>query len=269
MSVKRVTLALDATLRDQATLRVATRIAAQLDAELTALFVTSGHLQRFAGLPTATEVLIGSARSRRADPGALAADLERLMGNTTEQLGDLAREMDVACSIVRTSLEAVPESPPTDLLLVDRRAGHSPVSRAELGSLAARLVSHCQKSILVFERELSPDKPVSLLTASLTGPALEMALDFARSPGRLFALIDAPDHRSFELHDERLRKTLVAHSVVLHTEWVREPRPHLLASTLLGHDSGILIVDAANTLVQREDLASLLETLRIPVLLTR
>ena len=79
MTVRRVTLAVDATHRDQAALRQATRIAAQLRAEITAMFLTSAQLQRFALLPTATEVFLRSAQTRLTDPVDLEADLQQLL----------------------------------------------------------------------------------------------------------------------------------------------------------------------------------------------
>ncbi|MDH3716117.1 MAG: hypothetical protein OET44_19980, partial [Gammaproteobacteria bacterium] len=205
----------------------------------------------------------------RLDPNDLASDLDRLIGSITRELREFAREMDVAWKVVSTPLEKLPAIPATDLLLVERRAGHTPVSRAELGSVAAKLVAECRESILVFERELALEKPVGVLLGPQGGGALDMALGFARASGRLLGLIHAHDHVSFEQLSERLAEQAAKHQIALRTDWVRVPHGPLLASSLRLHDSGLLVVDAADALLQRERLAGLLDALRIPVLLTR
>ncbi len=269
MSVRRITLAVDTAHRDVRTLRDATRIAAQLKAELTALLVTSDRLQRFAGLPTATEVLLRSARARRLQPADLASDLEQLLGQITDALGGFAREVDVAWSVVRRPLEALPDIPSTDLVLVDRRAGHSPVSRTELGSLAAKLVTDLHQSVLVFERALALEAPVGVLAQSHQSGAFSIAADFARASGRLLALIDAVDRAAFEREAEYLRESLAPQGIEVDPEWISEPRVHLLSARLHTHRSGMLVVDAAHAMLQREGVAGLLDALRVPVLLTR
>jgi len=269
MNVRRVTLAVDTAHRDHQALRDATRIAARLKAEVTAMFVTSASLQRFAGLPTATEVLIRSARTRRTDPGNLASDLDRLMSSITGDLRKFAQELDVAWSVVSTHLEDLPAIPSTDLLLVDRRAGHTPVSRAELGSVAAKLVAECHESVLLFERELALEKPVGVLLEGSGSAALDMALTFARASGRLLGLIDARDRESFERARERLSAEVARHNVALETDWIRTPHGRLLASSLHSHNCGLLVVNAGNALLQRDGLSSLLDALRIPMLLAR
>jgi len=269
MNVRRVTLAVDTAHRDQQALRDATRIAAQLKAEVTAMFVTSVSLQRFAGLPTATEVLIRSARTRRMDPSNLASDIDRMIGSITSELRNFARELDVAWSVVSTPLEDLPANPSSDLLVVDRRAGHAPVSRAELGSVAAKLVAECRESVLLFEGELALDKPVGVLLEPQGSAALDMALTFARVSGRLLVLIDASDRESYERTRERLTAEIARHNIALETDWIRTPHGRLLSSSLHSHDCGLLVVNAANTLLQRDGLASLLDALRIPMLLAR
>jgi nucleotide-binding universal stress UspA family protein len=269
MNVRRVTLAVDTAHRDQRALRDAARIAAQLKAEVTALFVTNASLQRFAALPTATEVSIRSARTRRVEPHELASDLDRLIGSITRELRSFAHELDVAWNVVSTPLEALPTIPSTDLLLVDRRAGHTPVSRAELGSVAAKLVTEGRESILLFERELALDKPVGVLIEPQRTGALEMALAFARASGQLLALIYAPDRESYERRREQLRAEVARHDIELQTEWISTPHGRLVASSLRSHDSGLFVIDAANPLLQHEKLTDLLDALRIPVLLTR
>ncbi|MDH3451381.1 MAG: universal stress protein [Gammaproteobacteria bacterium] len=269
MPVRRVTLAVDATLRDQQVLRAATRIAAQLKAEITAMFVTNAELQRFAHLPTATEVLVRSARTRLTEPIDLALDLERLLGTIERELRDFAREADVAWRIVSTTLEQLPDIPSTDLLLVDRRAGATPVSRAELGSVAAKLVADCREPILVFDRELALHKPIGVLLGEDGDGALDMALSLAQASGRLLVLIDAHDRESFERTSKRIANKVAQQPVVLEIDWIRAPHGQVLASSLHRRGAGVLVVDAADPLLQREHLASLLEALRIPVLLAR
>jgi nucleotide-binding universal stress UspA family protein len=269
MNVRRVTLAVDAAHRDQHALRDAARIAARMKAEVTALFVTNASLQRFAALPTATEVSIRSARTRRVHPADLASDLDRLIGSITHELRNFAHELDVAWNVVSAPLEELPTLPSTDLLLVDRRAGHTPVSRAELGSVAAKLIAECRESILVFERELALDKPVGVLIEPQRTGALEMALAFARASGRLLVLIYASDRESYERTREQFRVEVARHDVKLQTEWISTPQGRLVASSLHSHDSGLFVIDAANTLLQHEKLTDLLDALRIPVLLTR
>ena len=268
-SVRRVTLAVDATLRDQQVLRSATRIAAQLQAEITAMFLTNAQLQRFAHLPTATEVLVRSAQTRLTQPGDLESDLQDLLGTLENELRVFAQEAKVAWRIVSTPLEKLPDIPSTDLLLVNRRAGATPVSRSELGSVAAKLVADCRESILVFDRELALHKPVGVLLGEDGNGALDIALNLALASGRLLALIDAHDRESFERASKRVAKKIANHPVVLEIDWIRAPHGQVLASSLHRRGAGVLVVKAADALLQRERLASLLEALRIPVLLAR
>lgn len=266
--VRRVTLAVDATHRDQPALRAATRIAAQLRAEITAMFVTSAELQRFAHLPTATEVLVRSAQARFTRPPDLQSDLDQLFASIERELRAVASEVDVAWRIVTTPSEQLPKMPATDLLLVNRRAGATPVSRAELGSLAAKLVAGCRQSILVFDRELALHKPIGMLLGEHDGSALDIALNLAQASGRLLALIDAPDRAAFERTSKQLAES-VAEPLMLEIDWLRSPHGQVLASSLHRRGAGALVVNAGDTLLQRERLASLLEALRIPVLLAR
>lgn len=268
MSVRRVILAMDAAHRDEAALHDATRIAAQLDSAVTALLVRDPNLERFAGLPGAMEVL-GSARTRRVQRADLDADFARVLRALSGRLGELAHEARVAWSVASTPLHPLGGIEPADLLLVERRAGHVPVGRREIGSLTAALLAQASQSVLVYERRLWLDRAIALLLEPGLDTALDLALDLARAPGRLLAVLTSPDQATFTRDRERLRAAVAGRGLVLSVERLAAGRSGTLAHSLHRQGAGLLVLDERSALLRQEGIANVLESVALPVVLAR
>jgi nucleotide-binding universal stress UspA family protein len=168
-SIRRILVALDASVSSLAALEAAVALASRVEAELIGLFVEDVNLLKLAALPFACEVGFPSARRRRLESIAMERSLRAQAARARAALIAAAERWSVRCSfhVVRGEvtaqvLEAATE---VDLLVLGRTHGWraSSTSRVIVGAAA--------RPVLL----LSPDMPVRPPVASVYDGSAESA----------------------------------------------------------------------------------------------
>jgi hypothetical protein len=133
-AVRRILLALDAASHNLPSFESAVELAAQLEAELAALFVEDPNLLRLAGLPFVREIRFPSATEEQPEPARIERELRVLAEQTRQALAAAAERAKLRWSfrVVRGAIEtelraAVTEA---DLLLLGARARPKPQTLA-------------------------------------------------------------------------------------------------------------------------------------------
>lgn len=160
MNIRRILVALDATVEDPSALAVLARMAARLQAELVGMFVEDENLLRASALPFAREIGFPSASRRPLDEGAMARTLRALARRAERALADAAAGANARWSF-RVARGAVPAelldaAEAADLLVLER------AGRAErgLGSTARQLLAHAAGTVLLLRQGMEPGPPV-------------------------------------------------------------------------------------------------------------
>lgn len=96
--IRRILLALDASVHSSTLLEATIRLAAMLDVELQALFVEDINLLRLAGLPFARETRLTSATTRRLQHPEMERALRAQAGRAQEELAAAATRLNVRWS---------------------------------------------------------------------------------------------------------------------------------------------------------------------------
>jgi len=267
VSIRRVTLALDPSLRELSALAGAVRLAARLNAPLHARLIRDVGLMNFAALPLATEVLSRSGRSRQLAPGQLENEFQRSLATCAAELRRCIGELGVQWSVEAATTEELATRREGELLLISRLAGHAVVRRNELGGLAARLVGTSHQTVMIFRDAPAVDQSVAVLIEPRASGALETAATLAAIRGRLLVLIQAPDQAQYQTLARAAKDHAVTRGIDVATVWLRQVHALSLAHELVAGDCGLLVLDAQASLLHRESLPVLLEALRVPIVL--
>jgi nucleotide-binding universal stress UspA family protein len=250
----RILVGLDASRHGLAALEAAARLAAEMQAELTGLFVEDANLFRLAALPFATEIDPRSARARRFElsqlEGALraqAADLRRTMAALAEQL-----RVDWSFDVVRGDLivSALSAATGADLLIMARQSG-APKRTRTLGDFSQ-----------------SPNDPI--LVAYDGSPAAHRAFEAAvRIAARfrthlnvLLVASDAADCQQLTREVQDLAGTVPVEVCMPHVADVRS-----LAQSALRFRGSALVINRDCRLLDENSLRLLVDQLEHPVVL--
>jgi nucleotide-binding universal stress UspA family protein len=160
VNIRRILVALDATVAGPSGLEVLARMAARLQAELVGMFVEDRNLLRAAALPFAREIGFPSAHSRALDEAAMTRTLRALARRAERALADAAARAAVRWSF-RVARGAVPaellEAAAAADLLVLERAGRA---GGGLGSTARQLLENTTATVLVLRQGAELRSPV-------------------------------------------------------------------------------------------------------------
>ncbi len=195
-TVRRITVAIDATRRSADTLIAAADIAARISGELTALFVEDVNLCSLAELPFAVELDRTSGVTRRLDPNvvarALEVDVERV--RRLLQVESERRQITTSLKVVRghyvaAAIEATNE---TDVVVLGTMSG--------LGLSIPRLTPKGGRPRTQARRA----KPVWMLYdgSAAAARALTLARDFTKERDAELVVVIPDDDR----YDDSLRK---------------------------------------------------------------
>lgn len=256
-------------------MEAAAELAAGFEAELLGIFVEDVNLLRVAQLPSAREVLSGSAVSRALNTAILERSLRVQGEEVGKALASAAARKKVRWSfrvargqVARELLSAAAEA---DMIVLGK-AGRSPGRRAQLGSIAMTVVTTSTRTVVLLEggRNLG-GRVVVLFDGTEAGfRALATSARIAGKSGDLIVLIPSDDV-------ETCRK--LAREV---EGWQREsslsarmlPCPlgkgvSGLSRVLERAGTGTLVLPVDHPIVETTGLALLLEDLRWPVILVR
>lgn len=204
--LRRVLVALDSS-ASSALLPAAAELAAQLRAELSALFVEDADLLRLAALPFAQEVCAASAESRPLTRDSVERRLRTLAEQLRRSVEETARRADVQWSFVvtRSTIRQVAEDATrdTDVLLLPQRP---PMSTSGATSASTRLASVLHRPgcvAVLFDGSAAAER------------ALQVAIAVGERQGREVLVLLAPDGQSRALLETRIRGVMAERPVVL------------------------------------------------------
>jgi len=245
-SIRRITVALDASASSLAALEAALDLAAQWGAEVEGIFVEDINLLRWASLPFAVEVGHVSGEFRRSNRPDVERQLRTLADRAHAHLRRAADRRGVRASfrkvqgnVVAALRAALGE---TDLVTIGR--GERPrTGRSGLGSTARALAAGRRGLVFVISQRVRLASPIALLfdDSAIGHRALMIAFDVARRSAQPLAIITAGERA--ELPEDLLDRA--AHAAVeLRTYHIRTDRPSRLAAMAQGISAGILVVSA-------------------------
>lgn len=271
--IARVLVALDLSSEPGSLLRAAADLAARLHVELHGLLIEDRDLERYAGLPFATEVRPGSAAPRSLDSGALERDLESRVRGLHRALAEAAGahhlrwSLEVARRPAEAELRGHAER--ADVLVVSRSAGRTVVAREELGSTATLVVSDARHTVVVVEEASRLEGPpvVWIGAPGEIAGTLGTAARLATAGQTLEVVIQAPDPPAFEGLSARVKTWLAEHGRRARVEWLRRAELALLTHLVWQRNGTALVLAAATPLFERVSVGGLMQALGVPIVL--
>lgn len=267
-------LALESGWDNPALVESATRLAAQLDAELLGLFVEDINLLRMAGMPFAHEVGLTSAVRRRLHSGEIehmlrvqAQRAQRLLAASAERL-----HLRWSFQVVRGEIRASVNQALQGVDLVALVPGPGQVSRGSQASLLEHVWGSVACSLLVLPTVQALARPVAVFYDGTpqSDRALQMAAQLARSDDQAVQLIIAPTSA-----DQSVRLQQQAHQVLQGSGARIQKRllpiggPESLALAINETGIATLLMPATPRLVDAGELRRFLGRIRCAVILVR
>ena len=275
-TMRRILVGLDASPASGAALDAALRLAAELGAELDALFVEDQNLMRFAGLPFTRVVGAYSAAPRDIVPADVErgarAQADRLRQTLASAAGAMAgNRVTWRFRVVRGDVagEIMAAAEGADLLSLGF-VGERPTGGAQAGSLVRRAVREAPHSLLLLRRAESGGMPVAVCLdgGADSAAALATAAALARAQGgRLTVVVLAADDAAAQAIETAAADQLGEHHD--NVDIVRQPAAAGLGAALKAARGGVLVIGAKSELVADEPLDRLLDACSCSLLLAR
>ncbi len=199
-TIRRILVALDASLNSKAALAAAIGVAETFHSEIVGLFVEDINLLRLADLPFAREVRFGDAGVRQFEPGSVQRRLRARAAILRRELEESAAEHKISSTfrVLRGPVdrELLAAAVDTDLVALGR-LGHSLTQRARLGSTAQTIVTHAASAVLLVNTEVEGGPVIVLFDGSAAGQrALSVAAALSGKVGDLRVLVWGLDDQS-------------------------------------------------------------------------
>ncbi len=272
--VRRILVGVDASPASLAALDAALRLAAELGAQLDALFVEDINMLHFAGLPFTRVIDAYSAAPREFDP----TDMERALRARAAQAR--RRLAEAAGTRVAWTFRVVRGNVESEVLAAAREAdllslgffGNRPVGGRRAGSLARRAVREAPGSVMLLRQPHPVEGPVVVcLDEGAEGErALASAVSLARAHGSTLTAVtlggDGKRAQRLELAaSEQLGGTGVK------ARFIRVPAEGRHGLKLLLHavHGGVLVVSPASDLVKSGAIDDLIDECPCSLLIAR
>jgi nucleotide-binding universal stress UspA family protein len=274
-AIRRILVALDASLHSQAALEAASELAETLKAELVGIYVEDINLLHLAGLPFAREVSYLSVAVRPLDSPSMERELRVQAERARQVLAGVAgrRQLRWSFRVVRgqVTAELLTAAQEADMLAIGRASG-AMTRRVRLGGTAREVLAQVGRPVLLLQHGHTICHPVQLVYDGSTAAkrALATATRVASAAGghlSVMIVAGAADHAQ-RLQGEA-EADLQAHQIRGHYRQLVNPTAEELAQALHRAGGGTLIIGADNALLRGEGLPTLLEAIDCSVLLIR
>lgn len=271
--IRRILIALDASPHSLAALQAAAQLAARLNAELLGLYVEDINLVRLAQMPNARQVAFFSATLRAYGPAQVEEELRAQANRARQALAQAAQRAQLRSEFRITRgvipVELIQAAEQADLVIV----GKSGWSRGRrMGSTTRLLLAQSPRQMLVLQQGayLGPALALIYSGSMLSAKALQTASGLLEgSSGFLTLYLIAEDiEKARALQDEAAR-WLRERQISARFRWLIRPAAESLARTLEAEQYGALIIPGDCENIPQETLASLIDEIRLPVLVVR
>jgi nucleotide-binding universal stress UspA family protein len=274
-TIRRILVALDASLHSLAALEAASELADALKAELIGIFVEDVNLLRLAGLPFAREVGFLSGVDRPLDSPGMERALRIQAEQARQMLAGVARGRQIRWSfrVVRgqVATELLTAAQEADLLALGR-ASWALTRRVRLGATAREVVAQASGAVLLLQHGHAICPPVQLVYNG--SPAARRAVPTAAhlasiTGGQLTVMVVANAPEVAQRLQEEVDGRLQAQRVEGHYRQLDNPAAEELAQALHMAGGGTLVIGADNPILEGEGLPTLLDAIDCMVFLVR
>jgi len=271
---RRIVVAADSSAHGQAALEAAVRLAARLEADLEGLFVEDVNLKRLAELPVGREVRFGLGGMAR-DAAAVAQDMRAEAGRIRRTLEEAAARAHVHVRFRiaegHVEREVVAAGSAADLLvlgLTGRRIGPT----MQPGGTALAAIRESRHSVLVLRPGIDITRRALVLYdgSAGAGTALDAAAHVAADQAEaLTVVLRAADETEAAKLRRRAAQRLAKHNQGARFLAVSEPTLSGLCRAVTRAGASMLVISAADPLLEGNGHRRLLEDTACPVLLVR
>jgi nucleotide-binding universal stress UspA family protein len=273
--IQRILVTLDSSPGSLTRLESAAELAANLQAELTGLFVEDANLLRLAQLPFTTEIGLSSPIGRRLKLEQLHYHFRAQSQRMRRALAAIAQAKGVSWSfnVVRGSVaaEVLAAASDTDLLILGKMTW-APAGGKRLGSTVRMILTQGRGLTLIIQEKTSWAVPISVIYdgSSLSAKALYIAARLSQAKDRrLSVFILASERETAFRRKERVLEELAPLKLPIDFHIAINPSLESLAWLVRLHTSGPILIPCSEKFLQGEGLFSLVNEISNPVLLIR
>jgi nucleotide-binding universal stress UspA family protein len=271
--IRRILIALDASPHSLAALQSAAELAARLNADLLGLYVEDINLVRLGMLPNARQVAYFSATLRAYGPAQVEEELRSQANQARRALTQAARRAHLRSEFRVTRgvipVELIQAAQEADLIIL----GKSGWSRGRrMGSTTRLLVAQSPRQMLVLQHgtRLGLNLAAIYSGSPLSQKALRAAADLLQGvSGCLTIYLVADDIEQARHLQDQASTWLRERQLGAGFRWLIQPSAPNLARTLETEQFGALIIPGDCEKIPPDVLASLIDEVRLPVLVVR
>jgi nucleotide-binding universal stress UspA family protein len=271
--IRRILIALDASPHSLAALQAAAELAARFNADLLGLYVEDINLVRLAQMPNARQVAYFSATLRSYGPAQVEEELRSQANRARQALAQVSRRARLRSEFRVTRgvipVELIQAAQEADLVIL----GKSGWSRGRrMGSTTRLMVAQSPRQMLVLQEgaQLSLTLAVIYSGSPLSEKALQAAGGLLHGTiGFLTVYLVADDIEKARSLQSEASSWLRERKLAARFRWLIQPAAENLARTLEAEQYGALIIPGDCENIPPELLASLIDEVRLPVLVVR
>jgi nucleotide-binding universal stress UspA family protein len=272
-AIRRILVAVDASSHSLSALEAAAELAASLEAELLGLFVEDINLLRLAELPFAQEIGLFSGTRRRLDSQRVERQLQVQARRARQALATVAnraqvrwtfsvRRGQIASELLMAALDA-------DLVILGK-TGWSEQGR--LGSTALAVLTQGHGPAMILQRGVQLRLPMLVLYdgSRVAQQALAVAAQLAQTKeDSVIVLLLADTMEAAETLREKASEWLGDRGMAVRYRWLSKADAPKLCQMVQQEASGLLVFHRDTPSLQGEELITLLNEIRCPVLLVQ
>lgn len=271
--IRRILVALDASVRSLAALEAAAELAAEWNAELLGLFVEDVDLLRLAATPAAIRCVYPSASEQPLSALLIESELRALAERARRALAGVAERVHV-----RWSFRTVRGNVPAEVLLAAAEAdlltlagaGGSIARRFGLGSTARAAVAGARSSLLLVQGRVSRLQPVLALydrSAGATEVCRFASRLAAATSRRLTVLLTAPSRRREPEVELAVARLVASEKLRVRFRWLGSDRKQDFLNAVQSEEGGVLVISGQSPLLEEEIVEKLLRETSHPLLI--
>ncbi|MDE3136940.1 MAG: universal stress protein [Acidobacteriota bacterium] len=272
-AIRRILVAIDASLRSLAALEAAADLAAQLHAELLGLFVEDIDLLRLAGTPAAIHCVYPSASDQPLRAGQIECELRALAERARRELAGAAERAHVPWSFrtVRgqVAAEVLLAAAEADLLTLGE-VGRSIARRLGLGSTARAAIAGARSSLLLVQGRIPRMQPV--LAAYDRSPGAAEACRFAAhlaesTSGLLTVFLTSPSGWREPAIEAEVARLLAGMKLHVRFHWLESEEKQLFLRAVQSEHGGVLVIGGQSSYSDEQLVEKLLHQTSHPLLI--
>jgi nucleotide-binding universal stress UspA family protein len=274
-AIRRIVVALDASIHSLAALEAASTLAGVLHAELVGVFVEDINLIHLAGLPFARELNQWSQLERPLNQLSMERQLRLQAEKVRQALAGVAtrRQLKWSFRIVRgqVAAELLTAAAEADLLALGK-ASWASTRHVLLGSTARAVVAQASRMVLLLQQGAAICPPIHVVYdgSPAGGHALTTAARLVAASGDLLTVIILADSvTAVQGLEEEAAEQLHAWPIQVRYHRLRTTTAEDLAQFIARTDAGTLVMNAGHPLLEGDGLQTVLDAIECSVLLVR